>query len=252
MLVAQYDMDQAESQLAGQRRLLETYKNSRQQLADFAKNTIQLADGGPEEGSLQVPLRSPIDGILVEAAATAGEFVDRIHPLFRVINMERLFIEARVSEYDLEKVQDSPGARFRLPAYPGRTFPIYPDGDGRLVYIASVIDPDSRTLQVRYDVPNHHGVLRVDMFADVLIETGVKENALAVPIEAVVDDNGETVVYVQKGGESFARRSVSVGLREGDLVEVERGLSPGDRVVTKGAYLLRLSTLSGSIQGHHH
>jgi RND family efflux transporter MFP subunit len=166
--------------------------------------------------------------------------------------MQKLQIDAKVSEYDLARVQESPGAKFCLSAYPDRILPIFGPGTGRLVFIGGVVDPDSRTVAVRYEVDNEENLLRVGMFADVMIETDRRENAFVVAEEAVVDDSGETIVYVQTGGESFERRPVQLGIRDGNDVEIRRGLAGGERVVIEGAYAIRLSTLTGGVPEHHH
>jgi multidrug efflux pump subunit AcrA (membrane-fusion protein) len=90
------------------------------------------------------------------------------------------------------------------------------------------------------------------MFADLLVETNRRQMALAVPKEAAVDEGGEVVVYLQLGGETFERRRVEVGIRDANHVEIRNGLAAGDRVATKGAYSIRLSTLSSSIPAHGH
>jgi RND family efflux transporter MFP subunit len=149
-------------------------------------------------------------------------------------------------------VENSPGAKFRLSAYPDRILPIFGPGDGRLVFVGAVVDPESRTVLVRYEVPNDEGLLRLGMYADVMIETARRQDALAVPERAVVDDSGEPVVYVQQGGQTFERRAVQLGLQDGDRVEIRRGLALGERVVTRGAYAIRLSTLAGGVPEHHH
>ena len=73
-----------------------------------------------------------------------------------------------------------------------------------------------------------------------------------VPAAAVVDDAGRPIVFVQREGETFERRAVTLGPRSGDVVQITDGVKPGDRVVTKGAYLVRLASLSTSVPAHGH
>jgi multidrug efflux pump subunit AcrA (membrane-fusion protein) len=76
---------------------------------------------------------------------------------------------------------------------------------------------------------------------------------VAVPADAVVDDGGQAIVFVQRGGESFERRPVRVGgPREGGFLHIAEGLRPGERVVTRGAHLVRLAALSPQAPGHGH
>jgi multidrug efflux pump subunit AcrA (membrane-fusion protein) len=90
------------------------------------------------------------------------------------------------------------------------------------------------------------------MFADVRVLSGEAKETMAVPVSAILDEAGESVVYVEQGGESFERRPLELGGRDGDFVEVLSGLSPGERVVTKGAYYIRLASSSGAVPAHGH
>ena len=249
---AEYRQKQAQAAFEGYQRSSKTYEDAHQRLTKF------LGDIGTNQGnrvdwnSLTITLRSPLAGSVVAAESTAGEYVDDAHLLFRVVDMQKLFIDAEVSEYDLAKVAGSQGAKYRLSAYPERVLPIYGPGDGRLVFVGAVVDPDSRTVTVRYEVSNSDGLLRLGMFADVMVETGRRDDALVVPQAAIVDDSGEPIVYIQTGGESFERRAVQLGFRDGDHVEIRKGVAAGERVVTDGAYAVRLSTLAGGVPEHHH
>jgi multidrug efflux pump subunit AcrA (membrane-fusion protein) len=73
-----------------------------------------------------------------------------------------------------------------------------------------------------------------------------------VPAAAIVDDAGRPIVFVQREGETFERRAVTLGTRSGDLVQITDGIRTGDRVVTRGAYLVRLASLSTSVPAHGH
>ncbi len=252
LIEARYALQQAEARLAGLQKLHDTHVDARQQLADFFRRVRGSQEGSQGDGNLTVQLRSPIDGTVIEAHATPGEFVDREHPLFRIVDLRRLYLDAEVSEYDVAKVEKSPGAAFRLSAYPDRIIPILRSEGGRLLFVGNEVDLRTRTVSVRYEVPNPEGLLRIGMFADVMIEIDRRPEALAVPVEAVVEDSGEPIVYVQTGGESFERRPVRLGIRDGDLLEIVDGLKAGQRLVVEGAYTVKLSTLSSAIPEHHH
>ena len=235
----------------GLRQVLQPYKEARERLAKVLGSRQASGDVGDQRGDMRVTLRSPIAGTIVEASVTSGELINNSRKLFHVVNLDTLWIEANVSEYDLARVQKAPGASYRLAAYPDRIMPII-SGGGRLIDIGAVVDPDTRTVPIRYEVPNPDGTLRVGMFADLLVETNHRQTALAVPKDAVVDEGGEVVVYLQRGGETFERRRVEVGIRDANQVEIRNGLAVGDRVANKGAYTIRLSTLSSAIPAHGH
>jgi len=258
LLLAKYEVDLAETRLAGLKTLLPSYAEARRRLATVLGRMHSTGDGNKEQEDLSVALRSPIAGTIVEVKATSGELITGSHQLFRVVNLDTLWIEANVSEYDLSRVEQAPGASYRLAAYPDRVVPIL-DGAGRLIDIGVEVDPDTRTVSIRYAVANSDRTLRIGMFADLLVETSHRQKALAIPEEAVIDEGGEKVVYVQTGGESFQRRGVKLGIggcnphsHGAKLVEVLSGIRPGERVTTKAAYSVRLSTLSSSLPAHGH
>ena len=251
LLTAQHDASIAQAELDGLRQVLQPYKDARDRLAKVLGGMQASGDVGDQRGDMRVTLRSPIAGTIVEADITSGELIQSDRKLFHVVDLDTLWIEANVSEYDLARVQKAPGASYRLAAYPDRIVPILPGG-GRLIDIGALVDPDTRTVPIRYEVPNADGLLRVGMFADLLVETNRRQTALAVPKEAVVDEGGEVVAYLQRGGETFERRRVEVGIRDANQIEIRSGLAAGDRVATKGAYTIRLSTLSSAIPAHGH
>lgn len=251
LLLAQHELALAEGRLGGLVELRSPYASARQRLSSVLGQMQSTGDVGQEPGDMRVTLRSPIAGTVVEVATTSGELTAAGEKLFRILNLDTLWIEANISEYDLANVQQAPGASYRLAAYPDQIVSIA-DRGGHLIDVGAEVDPDTRTVPIRYEVVNHDGLLRVGMFADLLVETRRREKALAVPNDAIMDEAGQAVVYVQLGGESFQRRPVRLGIRDADLVEIREGLTAGERVATKGAYSVRLATLSKQTIGHGH
>ena len=176
-------------------------------------------------------LNSPIDGIVVERNATIGATVGTDANVFKIIDTSRVWIDANVYEKDLPRIRNGQGVKVTTTAFPATTF------SGRVIFINSVVDPDSRTVKVRTEVPNPDGRLKPDMFANVEIITDVNTTAITVPQSAILEDNGKSIVFVADG-KTYKQRQVQVGIKNGDRVEIVDGLSPGDRVVTKGNYLL--------------
>jgi cobalt-zinc-cadmium efflux system membrane fusion protein len=123
---------------------------------------------------------------------------------------------------------------------------------GPLVSIGRVLDPVSRTLPVNFALDNTTAALPVGQTVVLHLLTDATKPAPVVPASAIVDDAGRPIVFIQREGETFERRAVTLGPRSGDLVQVIEGLRPGDRVVSKGAYLVRLASLSTSVPAHGH
>jgi len=176
-------------------------------------------------------LNSPIDGTVIERNATIGATVGTDANVFKIIDTSRIWIDANVFEKDLSRVRSGQQVKVTTTAFPGTTF------SGRVIFINSVVDPDSRTVKVRTEVPNPDGRLKPDMFAGVEIVTDVNTAAISVPQSAVLEDKGRNIVFVATG-DGYKPRQVQVGIKNGDRVEILDGLTAGDRVVTKGNYLL--------------
>jgi membrane fusion protein, heavy metal efflux system len=176
-------------------------------------------------------LNSPIDGTVVERNATIGATVGPDANVFKIIDTSRVWVDANVFEKDLSRVRVGQGVKLSVTAFPGATF------SGRGIFINTVVDADSRTVKVRTEVPNPDGRLKPEMFANIQIITDVNSAAISIPQSAVLDDNGKNIVFVADGN-TYKQRQVQLGIKNGDRVEIVDGLNSGDKVVTKGNYLL--------------
>jgi cobalt-zinc-cadmium efflux system membrane fusion protein len=208
----------------------------------------RTTDGEPAGG---IAIRSPIAGTLVQIHVAPGEFVEEGRELFDVIDLASLWLEVHIPEAEVARVQKATGAWFEVSGF-SRPFEVTPQSGGRLITLGGMVDPESRTSPLVLEVDNSAAGLRAGMFADVHVLIGEPSRAVAVPVSAIVDEAGQSVAYVEQGGESFERRALTLGRRDGELVEVLEGLRPGERVVTKGAYYLRLASTSGSVPAHGH
>ena len=176
-------------------------------------------------------LNSPIAGTVIERNATVGASVGTDANLFKIIDLSRVWIDANVFEKDLARVRMGQEVKVNLPALPGSTY------TGRVILIDSVVDPETRTIKVRTEVANPDSRLKPDMFANVEIVTDLNRSAISIPQTAVLNDGGKTVVFVAEGN-GYQKREVHTGIQNGDRLEIVEGLSPGEKVVVKGNYLL--------------
>ncbi|RDH90617.1 MAG: efflux RND transporter periplasmic adaptor subunit [endosymbiont of Seepiophila jonesi] len=197
-----------------------------------------------------IPLRAPLDGILVQVQAAPGRYVQEGDPLFHVVSPERLWLEARIAEANVGRMGTPSGAWFAVEGFE-QNFDTH-SLNGRAVALGGAVDPASRTVPLIFEFDNPDEALRIGMFAQARVVTGEKAQAVAVPRSAIVDDGGQDVVYVMLDGESFERRPLRLGLRDGGWVEVREGLSAGERVVIRGAYLVRLAAASPAEASHGH
>ena len=186
------------------------------------------------------PLTAPTTGIINEIKATSGQQVDIGTRLLSIVNLSTVLIEAQVFERDLQTVRDSTRASFTNEALAGEVYSIgTKDGDGRLLSVGQTVNEQTRTVPVVYEMKNPGGRLKDGMFVDVTIDTSGDRQVLAVAKQSVVNEQGQTFVFVFKGGETFEKRAVAVGAEGSDFFEIKSGLKEGERVVVDGIYQLR-------------
>ncbi len=176
-------------------------------------------------------LTSPISGIVIERNGTIGATVGSDANVFKIIDISSVWIDGNVFEKDLERIRRGQEVKVSVPAFPGVNF------SGRVILISSVVDPETRTVKVRTEVPNPDGRLKPDMFANVQIITDLHRTAISIPQSAVLDDGGKSVVFVADGT-GYSKRGVNTGIQGDGRVEIIEGLQAGDKVVVKGNYLL--------------
>jgi len=178
-------------------------------------------------------IRSPLGGTVIERHVTAGEVIDSKTVLFVVADLARLWILADLPEKDIPLVQLGLPVETQVTPYPDQTF------RGVIVHIGEVIEPATRTVKVRTEVPNPDGRLKPEMFATIQIQTTAKEQVLTVPTIAVQKDRGRAIVFVEKAPGRYELRVITTSAPSGDRVPVLTGLEPGERIVTKGAFTLK-------------
>ena len=192
------------------------------------------------------PLTTPFAGTVIEKHAILGELAQPDKQLFTVADLSRLWIEANLFEKDLGRVKVGADAVVTVAAYPDQTF------QGKLTYIAAVVDKETRTVQARVEVANPDGRLKPEMFATAAIRTGGKGKGLLLPEEAVVLMQGQPTVFIEEHG-GFEPRTVELGDKLRGRVVVKNGLAAGDKVVTAGTYALKARVMKSQLgEGHAH
>jgi cobalt-zinc-cadmium efflux system membrane fusion protein len=192
----------------------------------------QLAAGG-RAVNRTVPLVAPIGGTIIERKAGLGQIVQAGagDPLMLIADLSTVWVNADVYEDQLSKVRIGASVRIQTPAYPNETFA------ARIDQIGSVVDPDKHTVSVRCVVANREGRLKPNMFANVIFNSATTQNALTVPVSAVVTEGAKRVVFVENGG-TFEKREIETGGETEGAVIVKSGLKPGERVVVQGGLLV--------------
>lgn len=223
---------QARNRVAGAEARMAQYQSAR------------TAGTGAEEGLFA--LRSPVSGVVAERSATTGANVVAGTVLFRVVDAAAVHVRGQVPEASLARAREAKAAELEVAGLASRV------PAGRLSSLGQVLDPATRTVPITFALDNRALRLAVGqaLFLHLLLD---ETDALpVVPVSALVDDAGRPIVFVQREGEAFERRPVTLGARSGNLVQVTSGVTAGDRVVTVGAYLVRLASLSTQVPSHGH
>lgn len=180
-------------------------------------------------------LKSPLEGTVVERSVTVGQLVgaDPAQVLYTIADLNVLQVVAEVYERDLSRVTRGIPVTVTVEAYPGEAF------SGTIVYVGDVVDPTTRTIKVRCSVTNRGLKLKPEMFARVNLKMGSGSPVLVLPKEAVMEVGGREFVFVQAADGRYVRRPVVTGVTSGDIIQIRQGVEAGERVVVKGALLLK-------------
>lgn len=193
-----------------------------------------------------IAVASPINGSVIERAATQGEVVSPEKQLFTVADLSKLWVSIDIYEKDLSRIKSGTTVKVRTTAYPDRNF------KGVISYIGDVLEEKTRTVKARVVVENANRLLKPGMFATVLIEAGGgTERLITVPEEAIFLDGSKNYVFIQTAPEEFEMREVAVGRTLGKRLEVIRGLNKGEPVAVKGAFILKSELKKGEIVDEH-
>lgn len=188
-----------------------------------------------------IPIRSPIDGVVIARNVTVGQVVATGFEAFAISNLHTVWVTASVNEKDLPLVRVGVPAEVISQGYPGQVF------RGRVGMIGDLLDPQTRTVPVRIVIPNPGILLRPGMFASARIAESQTDSALFVPEDALQDINGMRVVFTTTDGTTFKAKTVNVGTRSQGKVQIVDGLGPQDRVVVKGAFMVKSEMLKGTM-----
>jgi len=232
-------LDEAEATLTAQTARLDAARErwgrfeSLSPSADAAGKTAMIA------------LRAPFDGVVSEVRFTAGGSIEENDLLMRVVDPRRVHVLGSVTESLAARLGTVTAGELILDDQA-------PVSLGEPLAANPVIEPVARTTTVRFALDNRDTRLRIGQAVRLRLFVGGAESGTAIPESAVVDDGGRPVVFVQIGGESFERRPVHLGSRADGYVHVLEGVEPGERVVHRGAYLVRLAAMSTQIPAHGH
>jgi len=223
-IVGQRDVDQAR-----------TDRDSAQ--SDFSRSKQRLVQLGmdPDKTQLGAPLivRSPLTGKVLDVTTATGEFRnDPTAVLMTVADLSDIWVTANVQEKDIHYVHKGDPATATFGAYPSEMF------RGKVLFVADVLDPETRTAKVRIAYPNMDGRLRPAMFANVTLKTWDTQE-LTVPTTALVLIGEKTTVFVRVAANTFEQREVTTGEQQGGRTIIKSGVQAGDKVLIREGALLQ-------------
>lgn len=206
---------------------------------DAAEAAVRMAGATTSGG--RTTLVSPIAGVVTQRKATVGQLVNTDDILFEVIDTSSMWAELDIPETDISQVTKGQLVDITIDSLPGRTF------SGRLVYLAPIVNPETRTVTGRVALANPTGVLRANMFGQARIVVGDARFVIPVPRNAVQRVKEIALAFVRRTDTDYETRRLKIGQTVGESIDVLEGLDVGDEVVTTGSFLLKTETLKDSI-----
>jgi RND family efflux transporter MFP subunit len=179
-----------------------------------------------------ITLYSPISGKVIEHNAILGDMVDQETEILTIMDPSVLCIHAEIYERDIAKIRIGQEVEATVPAYPGETF------KGKISFISDVLNEETRTITVRSEVENREYKLKPGMFANINILLNHQTKTLVLPLEAVLDEGDDHIVFLKVDGK-YIPRIIKTGIRNNGLVEVLAGVEEGAEVVTIGNFQLK-------------
>ena len=182
--------------------------------------------------SADVTVRAPLPGKILDISVVPGEYRnDTSSPLMTIADLHSVWIGADVPEAVIRRVSLGEYIEVELSAYPEKKL------RGRVMRIADVVDPDTRTVKVQAEIPNPGGLLRPDMFGQISHSHGLAAQP-AVPAGAIIQRDGASSVLLELSAGRYRETQVTLGERRDGMVAISGGISAGARVVVDGAMLL--------------
>ncbi len=217
---------------------------SAQSDADGARTALQLLRSAPG-GNARVPIRAPIAGVITERNAALGEVLNDDTHLLTISDLSVVHADMFVPEREIARVQIGSPVEIRADAVPNRVY------QTRIELIHKTLDPKTRTVEVHGEIDNADGQLRLGMALNATIQSGAQSQlGLRVPTEAIQEFEGEKVVFMPADEpNTFVKRPVEIGATAGGMTLIKSGLSSGDKVVVKGAFMVKAQTMKAEL-GH--
>ncbi|PJC59048.1 MAG: hypothetical protein CO025_07385 [Ignavibacteria bacterium CG_4_9_14_0_2_um_filter_37_13] len=254
-----------DEKIGSQKALLESQAEYEKALAEFNAedkkiHSVGLSDEdvtdskmSEEHTSGTLPIKSSINGVVVERNVVIGQSVDATTNAFKVINTNTVWVDGQIYEKDITKINQKTNVLFTSATYMNEKF------YGRIIYIGQTIDEHTRTITIRGEFSNSSYKLKPQMFGELKIPVSSNAKAIMIPEESVIKESGQEYVFVQtsdtttpNGVHAFEQRKVIIGTSVDNRIEIRGGLKEGEKVASKGVFYLKSELKKEEIEGDEH
>jgi cobalt-zinc-cadmium efflux system membrane fusion protein len=187
------------------------------------------------------PVTTSIEGVVIERNIAIGQVVQPTDSLYTVADLSKLWLVAEVPEQQAHWAREGDQVQAEVPALPDQ------EVSGKLIYVADMVNPETRTVTVRMALANPDRLFKPQMLARLKISKPGSQ-ALVIPSQAVVRENDQDYVFVETAPSQFQLRSVRLGREENHQRALLSGLKAGERIVTNGAFHLNNERLRSTLE----
>jgi len=231
LLEAQAEFEKARAEFTAEDRRIHSIGLNDEDVEKFVDNSSGNSIESHIGGIL--PIKAPIAGVVFERNVVIGQLVDPSTTAFKIINTSVLWVDGQVHEGDVSALRGRPEVTVVVPPVSRTAI------RAQLLYVGETVDQQTRMVKVRAAVQNSAQMLKPGMFAEMHIPFGDGVKGIVVREESLIKDGSERYVFVALNDTTFEKREVVPGLVSGELVEVKTGVSRGEKVVTKGSFMLK-------------
>ncbi len=239
-VISAAELQRRESELAQAQAELQA-SHDQLSILGMTEGTIRKLSANGNVHSLS-DVSSTIDGQVIERKLTQGQVVQPADALYTVADLSHVWVVAEVPEQQADLVTVGEETEAEIAALGGRRI------NGQLIFVADTVNPSTRTVTVRMDVPNPDRSIKPEMLATMLIKSKPRRQ-LVIPSSAVVRNENQDYVFVQKDAQQFVLRKVTLGEENSGSVPVVEGIKMGEKIVVDGAFHLNNERRRKELEG---
>ena len=211
------------------------YKAEDRKIHSVGLSDEDVANGkdGDEHTAGTLPIKSMINGVVVERNVVIGQLVDATTTAFKIINTATVWVDGQIYEKDLDKIKQNTKALFTASTNQDIKF------EGKIIYVGQTVNDKTRTILIRCEFVNPGNKLKPQMYGELKIPMGSNAKAILVPEESVVKEAEQNYLFVQTSDSTFERRDIVTGSTADNLIEVKEGIKEGEKIVSNGVFYLK-------------